>query len=196
MDTETAELRVLEAARTLFDERGVQAVGMDAIRAASGVSLKRLYQVFPSKEALVEEVLRRRDTEVLTAIAAYGDAHAHTPYERILAVFDYLAEWFARPDFHGCAFINAYGELHGVSPGVAALSRGHKESMRAYLATLTAALPLPAPTATRLADQLAILANGAMATAALTGSPETATAAREAAEVLVRVELEKKAAER
>ncbi|WP_309053040.1 TetR family transcriptional regulator, partial [Streptomyces sp.] len=32
MDAESAELRVLDAARRLFDERGVQAVGMDAIR--------------------------------------------------------------------------------------------------------------------------------------------------------------------
>lgn len=58
MDAETAELRVLEAARTLFNERGVQAVGMDSIRSASGVSLKRLYQVFPSKDALLDAAAR------------------------------------------------------------------------------------------------------------------------------------------
>ncbi len=42
IDTATAQQQVLDAADALFYERGVQAVGMDAIRSASGVSLKRL----------------------------------------------------------------------------------------------------------------------------------------------------------
>ncbi|ANW19916.1 TetR/AcrR family transcriptional regulator [Streptomyces clavuligerus] len=181
MDAETAELRVLEAARTLFNERGVQAVGMDSIRSASGVSLKRLYQVFPSKDALLDAVLRRRDAEVREAIAAHGAARARTPHEKVLAVFDYLGDWFAEPDFRGCAFINAYGELGAVSPSVADIARTHKTAVRDYFATLTTALGAPP----LLADQLAILANGAMATAALTASPEPAVQAREAARVLL-----------
>ncbi|WP_432074630.1 hypothetical protein [Streptomyces wuyuanensis] len=34
---------------------------MDAVRSASGVTLRRLYQAFPSKGALVEAYLLRRD---------------------------------------------------------------------------------------------------------------------------------------
>ncbi len=37
-----AREQVLDTAGRLFAERGVQAVGMDAIRDASGVSLKRI----------------------------------------------------------------------------------------------------------------------------------------------------------
>lgn len=181
MDAETAERRVLETARALFNERGFQAVGMDAIRTASGVSLKRLYQVFPSKDALVAEVLRRRDTEVRDGIAAHGSAHADTPGERALAVFDYLADWFARPDFRGCVFINAYGEMGAVTPGVADLARAHKTALRSYFADLTTELGAPAA----LADQLTILANGAMATAGITGDPGTAHQAKAAARVLL-----------
>ncbi|GLF99246.1 TetR/AcrR family transcriptional regulator [Streptomyces yaizuensis] len=181
MDTETAELRVLEAAQSLFNERGVQAVGMDAIRTASGVSLKRLYQVFPSKDALLEAVLRRRDAEVRAAITSYAAAHATTPYERVLAVFDYLGEWFAEPDFRGCAFINAYGEIGGVSAAVADIARTHKTAVRDHFAALVAELGAPAV----LADQLAILANGAMATAGINGTPEPAAQAKAAARVLL-----------
>ena len=53
--------RLLEAAEELFYAHGVQAVGMDAVRARSGVSLKRLYQTYPAKNDLVEAYLRRRD---------------------------------------------------------------------------------------------------------------------------------------
>ena len=49
MDPQTAKARVLDAAEELFYGRGVQDVGMDEIRSASGVSLKRLYRLFPAK---------------------------------------------------------------------------------------------------------------------------------------------------
>ena len=44
---------MLDAAEALFYRRGVQAVGIDDIRAEAGVSLKRLYQLYPSKDQLV-----------------------------------------------------------------------------------------------------------------------------------------------
>ncbi|MFE9137191.1 TetR/AcrR family transcriptional regulator [Streptomyces sp. NPDC007355] len=181
MDAESAELKVLDTAGRLFDERGVQAVGMDAIRTASGVSLKRLYQVFPSKDLLVEAVLRRRDEAVRAALTAHGERVADGPYERALAVFDWLAGWFAEPGFRGCAFINTFGELGGVTPSVAALARDHKEALRAYFAEQTDALGAPPV----LAGQLSLLANGAMAVAGITGSPEPAAQAKAAARVLL-----------
>jgi AcrR family transcriptional regulator len=61
MDSSVARERALDAAEELFYGRGVQSVGMDDVRGASGVSLKRLYQLFPSKEQLVEAYLERRD---------------------------------------------------------------------------------------------------------------------------------------
>ncbi|MFD3947815.1 TetR/AcrR family transcriptional regulator [Streptomyces sp. NPDC058579] len=177
----TAELRLLEAAEALFDERGVQAVGMDAIRTASGVSLKRLYQLYPSKDHLVWAVLNRRDGAVREAIAAHGAAHATTPYDRALAVFDYLGDWFADPGFRGCAFINTFGEMGGISPDITAIARGHKQALRGYFAEQTSALGAPS----ELADQLALLANGAMAVAGIEGTPEPAARAKDAARTLL-----------
>jgi AcrR family transcriptional regulator len=180
VDLDTAEERVLATADALFYERGVQAVGMDAIRAASGVSLKRLYQAFPSKDHLVQAALRRRDRSVREAIGRHLDAAAG-PEERILAVFDYLDEWFREPDFRGCAFINAYAELGPGSADVADLVRVHKEALQSRLAELVAAAARPPA----LADQLAILANGAMVLAGISGTPEPARQAHEAARLLI-----------
>lgn len=180
MDLAAAKARLLDAADVLFYERGVQAVGMDAIREASGVSLKRAYQVFPSKDQLVEAVLRRRDRSVRTAIGAYTSAPT-TPTDRILAVFDYLYDWFSEPDYRGCAFINSFAELGGASENIAGIVRGHKQAVRDHLADLVAAAGHPPG----LADQLAILANGAMVTAAIGGSAEPARQARAAAQLLL-----------
>src|SRR5687767_827251 len=65
MDGATAAQQVVAAADRLFYERGIRTVGMDDIRDASGVSLKRLYRLFPAKEELAEEVLRRREAAFL-----------------------------------------------------------------------------------------------------------------------------------
>jgi AcrR family transcriptional regulator len=178
---EPPETRVLDAAEALFYARGVQAVGMDEIRAAAGVSLKRLYGLVPSKERLVTAVLERRDARWRGRLAEHVD-RTTDPRERLLAVFDWLGTWFAEDDFRGCAWINLHGELGGVSPEVRRLVRGHKDAFRAYLEALVADAGLPPA----LAAQLFLLAEGAMVTAGITGDgPAAAGPARDAAAALL-----------
>ncbi|MFI1393689.1 TetR/AcrR family transcriptional regulator [Streptomyces sp. NPDC020681] len=181
MDRDEARTRLLDAAEELYYERGVQAVGMDEIRAASGVSLKRLYQVFPSKADLVRAYLERRDVRWRSELVDYADRRPAGP-DRILAVYDWLALWFAEPGFHGCAFINSFGELGAVDPAVAAAARHHKAAFREYVASLVQAAGLPET----LSDPLVLLAEGAMTTAAITGSAEPARHARRGAALMLR----------
>ena len=182
---ETADsARILDAAERLFYERGVQAVGIDDIRTAAGLSLKRLYQLFPSKDRLVVAFLERRDRRWrgrLEDFVAARTAAGAEPIERILAVFDWLGEWFAEPGFRGCAWINSHGELGGISADVARLAQAHKRAFRAYLAGLVAGAALPEP----LTDELFLLAEGAMVTAGIFGRPDPAAVARRAAATLL-----------
>lgn len=173
MDSELARERALDAAERLFYGRGIQSVGMDDIRSASGVSLKRLYQLFPAKEHLVDAYLERRDVSWRQRLSEHVDRHTD-PLERITAVFDWLREWFREPDFRGCAWINAYGELGATSPRVVARVRAHKQAFRQYLASLVADAGLPPP----LAGQLFLLAEGAMVSA---GTEATTAPGEEAA---------------
>ncbi|TVT19820.1 TetR/AcrR family transcriptional regulator, partial [Amycolatopsis rhizosphaerae] len=155
MDRDIARTRLLDAAEELFYARGIQTVGMDDIRAASGVSLKRLYQVFPAKEQLVEAYLERRDTRWRHRLAEHVET-VEDPRERVLAVFDGLERWFAEPGFRGCAWINSHGELGAVSAGVARQAQRHKEAFRGYLRGLVGAAGLPEA----LTEQLFLLAEG------------------------------------
>ncbi|MER5911326.1 TetR/AcrR family transcriptional regulator [Streptomyces sp. NPDC001982] len=180
MDSAVAREQALDAAEKLFYGRGIQSVGMDDVRGTSGVSLKRLYQLFPAKEQLVEAYLERRDERWRGRLAAYVDAH-EDPRRRILAVFDWLELWFGEDDFRGCAWINAYGELGATSARVLAQVGAHKRAFRDYLDSLASAAELPAA----LAGQLYLLAEGAMVTAGITRSTEPAGQARAAAEVLL-----------
>jgi AcrR family transcriptional regulator len=153
---------------------------MDELRNASGISLKRLYRLFPSKDAIVEQVLLGRHQKWTEGVAA-AVQQAKEPRERLLAVYDFLAAWFTQEDFRGCAFINSFGELGGTSPRVAEIVRSHKADFQEYLSALSAEIGAPAT----LAPQLAILAEGAQTTAAISGSAEPARQARAAAEVLI-----------
>lgn len=180
MDHEAVEARLLDAAEKLFNERGIHAVGVDDIRAASGVSLKRLYQVFPAKERLVEAVLQRRDRTSMAELVRHAGSLA-TPRERILDAFDYLYEWFTESDFRGCPFVNSFGEMGGTSEGIAGIVRGNKQGLRQYFGDLVASAGLPPS----LADQLLVLANGATTSAGILDSPEPALHAKSAATVLL-----------
>jgi AcrR family transcriptional regulator len=184
VDRNEAQAQLLNAAEGLFYGRGIQAVGMDDIRSASGLSLKRVYQLYPAKDQLVEAYLDRRDGRWRGRLAAHVEAarlDGADPVTRILAVFDWLELWFGEPDFRGCAWINSYGELGAVSERVAAHARAHKEAFRTYLGELVTDADLP----TDLTGQLYLLAEGAMVTAGIFASTAPAAPAKAAARALL-----------
>jgi AcrR family transcriptional regulator len=175
-----ARTRIVETADELYNAKGIQVVGMDELRAAAGVSLKKLYQEFPSKSSIVMAVLERRHASWTEGLDARV-RQAGTPRDRLLAIFDFLAQWFGEDSFRGCGFINSFAELGAVSHEVADYAREHKASFQEYVGQLAEDAGAPA----YLAPQLSILAEGAQTTAAIAGTSEAAGQARRAAEVLI-----------
>ncbi len=180
MIDEQVRERVLKAADRLYYGRGIQSVGMDELRRASGVSLKGLYGVFPSKAAIVLEVLDRRHALWNTGVTDRV-ARVETPRAKLLAIYDYLSDWFSDDTFRGCGFINAFAELGSISPEIAERARQHKAGFQSFVSRLVAG----AGADPNLAPQLSILAEGAQTTAAIAGTPEAAVHARRAAEILI-----------
>lgn len=178
--TDDVTTRIVDAADALFYGRGIRAVGMDDVRTAAGVSLKKLYAEFPGKDSLVLAVLRKRHGRWTDGVSA-AVARETEPRAQLLAIYDYLSDWFGEDTFRGCGFINAFGELGATSPDIAAYAREHKRSFQAFLTGLVRALGAPVS----LAPQLALLAEGAQTTAAIDGSPEAAGHARRAAATLI-----------
>jgi len=187
MDISDARNRIVATADGLYNAKGIQAVGMDELRTAAGVSLKKLYQEFPSKGSIVMAVLERRHQAWAEGLDETV-RQSSIPKEQLLAIFDYLGQWFCQDTFRGCGFINSFAELGAISPEVAEYARKHKESFQAYVASLAAEAGAPA----YLAPQLAILAEGAQTTAAIAGTPNAAAQARQAAEVLIDAALDTK----
>ncbi|KTR99841.1 TetR/AcrR family transcriptional regulator [Microbacterium testaceum] len=65
--------RVSLIALRLFDERGFDAVSMDEVATAAGVSRRSLFRLFPNKAALVWDGLEESFDRFRTSLSASGD---------------------------------------------------------------------------------------------------------------------------
>ncbi|MFI2564454.1 TetR/AcrR family transcriptional regulator [Paenarthrobacter sp. NPDC018779] len=174
--------RLLDAAEVLFYENGYQSVGMDALREASGLPLKRIYSLFKGKDSIAVAMLDRRDDRWHASLADHVD-HESEPEDRVMAIFDWLGAWLAGDGHRGCAWINAFGELGGTSPGVLEAVRHHKTRLRAYVESVVA----EAPGSQQVADAVFLLIEGCMVSAGISGDPAGATTqAKRAALILLR----------
>jgi AcrR family transcriptional regulator len=129
--------RLVTAAYELFARNGVQAVGIDAIIERSGVARQTLYRHFGSKQELVLAFLARRE-ELWTYgwLAAEVQRRERDPARRLLAIFDVFDEWFRRPDFEGCSFINVMLEHPESDHPLHVAAAGYLARIRAFLAGL------------------------------------------------------------
>ncbi|HHQ4676974.1 TetR/AcrR family transcriptional regulator [Aeromonas veronii] len=102
--------QLVATAYRLFNRHGFHATGIDRIWAEAGSTKRTLYRHFPTKDALIEEVLLARDREFF-ALLDQRLAGVSGRDARLQALFDGFAEWFGRSDFYGCNFINASAEF-------------------------------------------------------------------------------------
>jgi AcrR family transcriptional regulator len=167
--------RILAAADRLFYLHGIRAVGVDAVAEEADVSKRTLYNHYPTKDDLIAAYLVGRFKHI-----APSDAPAR---EQILGYFDHLERQFARPDFRGCAYVNAVCELSDPKHPAANIALQFKEQRREWYRTLLGRLGVANPDA--LATQLQLLAEGALSSNLVWGDPKLARAARTAAEVLI-----------
>src|SRR5438105_14190852 len=116
--------RILAAADKLFYLHGMRAVGVDAVAEEAGVSKRTLYNHYPTKDDLIAAYLVGRFKHI-----APSDAPAR---EQILGYFDRLEREFARPDFRGCAYVNAVCELSDPKHPAANIALKFKEQRRAW----------------------------------------------------------------
>ena len=106
----SARERLLAAANELFYENGINTVGIDRVIEHAGVAKASLYDCFGSKEELVRSYLQARsqarEARINERLAKYA-----SPEEKILSIFDLLAELAAQPDYRGCAFVRASADI-------------------------------------------------------------------------------------
>lgn len=174
-----ARRRIVETADRLFTLHGVRAVGVDRVVAEAGVAKMTLYHHFPAKDDLIVAALEHRDAEVFALFR--GAVDAAPPGEQLRALFAAQREWFASPGFRGCALTNAAAALADPDHPGYRYVRDHKRRLRELLGRVV----VDAGGGPGCVAAVALLFDGAVSAALISGSPDSADVACMAALKLI-----------
>lgn len=175
---------LIDAAIRLFNRHGYHATGIDRLMEETGIAKTTLYRHFGSKEELIVAALARIDEAARDELRAFVEAASDDPVARILATFGQLDIWLRDPEFKGCPFAAAAAEFgDATNDPVFQQVRLHKRLTLAYFEELVRAARIPDPR--RVARQIVMLHEGAIAFAQVLGPDGAADDARRAAERLI-----------
>lgn len=177
LEPDAARAAALGAADSLFYNRGINAVTMAEIRDRSGVSLRRLYSMYPSKTDLVAGWLENRHTTWMDDHISRVDELLAAGADPIDATFDAVAAWMTDTNFRGCAYINTNAEVHDLTAQLRQIIQRHKTVLADHLHGL-----LPNGRA------IAVLIDGAIVQATIFESITPVELARVAAHALARAD--------
>ncbi|MCY1137551.1 TetR/AcrR family transcriptional regulator [Actinoplanes sp. Pm04-4] len=177
----SARDRLLAAADELFYAEGIHTVGIDRVIERAGVAKASLYSTFGSKDELVRAYLEGRHalrrTRLLAGLERYDD-----PRDRLLGVFEVLAELTGTPGFRGCPFYNASAESTRGGP-IEEVSNANRAWTRGLFFELARDAGAKDPAG--LADQLVVLYDGASVGGRMDQNSTAALTAREIATMLL-----------
>ncbi len=175
--------KILETAVRLFYSRGIRATGVDLIIDKAGVHKSTFFKHFPTKREIIIAYLNLRDERWMDWFMARVESIAKTPEDRLVAIFDVLAEWYRQPDFRGCAFINAVAESPDETTIEFQLSVEHKKRLESFVVKI--AKSFDARRDKRLTDQILVLIEGSIIRAQMEKSPKPALIAKSVVKALL-----------
>ena len=181
--------KLIQAALELFGKNGIHATGIDAIVERSGITKKTLYAHFRSKEELVLAVLHQYDGMARNEFMRRVEGAGKTPKARLFAIFDFAERWFQQRNFYGCLFINTIGEYSDDDTPIRQICQDYKKLVKDYIYTLCVQTGASDPNG--LAEELALLLEGATVSAQVSQNPKIAKIAKRAAKVLIEKALSK-----
>jgi AcrR family transcriptional regulator len=158
--------RLLAASNELFYRDGVHSTGIDAVIEKAGVAKGSLYYIFGGKDELVAAYLRGRH-ETWRHRVEEAQAGTDDPDEKILAIFDAIADYVSLPEFRGCPFNNAAAEAPAGAAQRLAIKE-YRDWLRCLFADLAAGTGVTDCEA--LTDALIVLYDGALAAAEMGSS--------------------------
>lgn len=182
---------IIEVAIKLFCEHGFHATGVDRIMREAKVSKKTLYNHFRSKDELILAALQKHDSVFRNNFVKDVEQLSSTPKGQLLAIFDAAENWFSGQNFFGCMFVNVVGEYSDANSPMRGVSKSFKDMVWRYILSLCEKAGVNEPE--KMANELALLFEGAIVTAQISGSPVSASTAKNIASQLLAANLGEKA---
>lgn len=173
--------RILGVAADLFQNKGINLTGVDAIVAVAGTTKMTLYKYFASKEILILEVLNQNQKDFISWLNA--QLSHKKPADKITQLFDYIEEWVSSPHFSGMAFIKASAEFPNEENPIHQLSNQQSREFKQYISKLAHEANIK--DADGLALQLSLLFEGAMQAEQMKRGSGAIKYAKKAAKILI-----------
>ncbi len=181
--------RILKVASDLFYQEGIRKTGIKEICEKAGVSKPTLYHYFANKDALISAYLTEFDGKIYDAFKKVVEQTQGTVFDKVAALFDFIAGSSATDSWKGCPFIRSASEFpddrrhptHGVS-------KGHKKRMEIWLSEYLTEANLKAPE--DKARQLIVLLDGSVMAVFLHRDPDYARQSAKIAHLLLKNEEE------
>ncbi|MEQ9560924.1 MAG: TetR/AcrR family transcriptional regulator [Woeseiaceae bacterium] len=156
---ESAAQRIFEAARDLFYEQGIRAVGVEAIVAAAGTTKMTLYRNYSSKDELLAAILKTQDEEFWAWWDSVIEPLEGKPREQIERLFSSFEELACdEGSCRGCPIANAAVEITDDDNPARKIVKQHHDEMRRRLRELSRNMNARDPE--RLGDALFLLMGG------------------------------------
>lgn len=140
--------RILDAAEDLFQNEGIQRVGVQAIADRAGTTKMAIYRHFETKDNLVAEWLRILAADYQAAFDRAETDHPGRPRDQILALARFIAEGLPGISYRGCPFINSLAELPDRDHPARRVIEQHKARQAERLLALCTAAGLADPAQT------------------------------------------------
>ncbi len=176
--------RVILAASKLFYEKGYNSTGINEILKKSEVAKASLYDHFKSKEDICLAYLQKMDGVFVKEILSFVRKRPKGR-ERLIALFDFLEEFFYRQNFRGCWCFNTISEVPRGNVRINELIRNLKNEFRKLIQKLTKANSKN-KNKKALAYQLYLLYEGAIVESHLSNNVKPIHVAKGMASVLVK----------
>jgi AcrR family transcriptional regulator len=154
--------RIFDVACQLFYERGIRAVGVDAIAQAANTNKMSFYRSFPSKDELVAEYLRAQTQQYWSWWDDAVSKHPGDPRRQIEALFESYVPHAQEYCSRGCALANAAVECSDLDEAASSIIREYQAETRRRLRELARAMGARDPEV--LGDALLLLIEGGYST--------------------------------
>jgi len=96
--------KIIIVATSLFEAKGINACGIDAIINESGVARATLYRHFPTKNQLIIAFLRSKADSFFEWLSNGLVNNENKPYDKMIELCNLMEEWITTPNFKGLPF--------------------------------------------------------------------------------------------
>ncbi|MFD2629981.1 TetR/AcrR family transcriptional regulator [Oceanobacillus kapialis] len=119
---------ILNTAEDLFYQHGFHAIGVKSILDQAGVAPMTMYYHFKSKEALISEILIRREARYFQYLEdeINKESGVHVYVDTLVNAH---INWMDLNGSNGCLFLRAMQEYEGINEEISTIVKEHKKTL-------------------------------------------------------------------